>query len=64
MPIFNLGQGSSQTWDILPNGKRKSWIRKFLELAKQETYRICRKNLWYALYISISLMPSKTGGGL
>ena len=37
LPSFMLGWGSSQARGVLPKGKGKLGIRKFLELATNET---------------------------
>jgi hypothetical protein len=49
LPSFMLGWGSSQARGVLPKGKGKLGIRKFLELARPETYRLPRKNARYIL---------------
>jgi hypothetical protein len=46
---FMLGWGSSQARDVLPKGKRKLGIRKFLELAKLNTYLHSWENCGYAI---------------
>jgi hypothetical protein len=39
VPSFKSEWGASPARVVLPKGKRKSWIRKFLELAMTITYQ-------------------------